>query len=148
MEQRAHSHNKSPGWFERLINTLRVIAYIVLSLVSLAYYDGSNRIINTGNSQLSTITCSNGSTYTFASLGINASLYYYNPNFRQKFTYDDSALAARACGDYNYSINIKYDTSRQSNNPATDALSVFAIGFVIIEVAYRGLKYIFLGKFN
>jgi hypothetical protein len=125
----------------RLLKVLRTLAYIIVGVMAFAVFYSDNATVQTGNSEKSYITCADKRIFTFAQIGINASLY--NP-YSTSLLSNDNNLVNNACGASGSStFTLSYNSRSVGNNPFGDAAVIFFIGFAIIEVCYRGLAYLF-----
>lgn len=134
-------HIKAKDQFgTRLLKGLRGLAYVILVIMCIAVlYSGSVKV-QTGNSQTSTVRCANGQSFTFASIGIDASLY--NPYTTQLYQLDNNKINS-ACGNNgNATYSLGYDTRTSDPNATLTAIEVLGIGAIIIEVVYRFLAYV------
>jgi len=135
------AHAKSKDRFgTRLFKGLRGLAFIILIVMCISVlYSGSLKI-QTGNSQTSTVTCSSGKSFTFASINIDASSY--NPYTSQLYQWDNAKInnVCGTNGDATYSLG--YNTRTSDPNAIWTAIVVFGIGALIIEIIYRFLAYI------
>lgn len=124
----------------RLLKGLRGLAYVILVVMCISVlYSGSLKI-QAGNSQNSTVTCSNSQSFTFISIGINAS--NYNPYTTQLYP-SDNAIINSACGaNSGATYSLRYDTRSSDPNSMGTAIQVLGIGAIIIEIIYRFLAYI------
>lgn len=116
----------------RIIMTLYALAYLFLILVSFSVYYSEN--LSVIDYQASYITCEDGSKLTYQQLGINSPSSAYRLNTENNVI----ALACGNNGGNTYTDNYK----KSGNNPFGDALIIFGIGMVIIEVSKAVLVFI------
>lgn len=138
MEQQTNRHQDKFG--TRLLKGLRGLTYFLLIIIVISVYYSGTRQVETGDNQRSTVTCSNGHTYTFAELGINASSY--NPYTTQLYSWDNSRINAGCGSNGSATYSLSYDTSQSDPNAVWTALGILGVGALLIEVVYRFLGYV------
>ena len=134
-------HSKTKDKFgTRLLKGLRGLAYVILAIMVIAvFYSGSLKI-QSGDSQTSTVVCSNGQSHTFSSIGIDASQY---SSYSTQFYQSDNIKINNACGNNGgATTSLGYSTHASDPNAFGSAAVVFVIGLIIIEVIYRFLAYV------
>lgn len=134
-------HSKTKDKFgTRLLKGLRGLAYVILAIMVIAVFYSGSLQIQSGDSQTSTVTCSNGQSYSFASIGINASYY---SSYTTQLYQSDNLKINNACGtNGGATYSLGYSTHPSDPNAFGTAAMVFVIGLVVIEVIYRFLAYV------